>query len=154
MLKIAINVESQSPWRDKRARLRLSHELDALADKLMHEAELELAERGRSTTKGALSYRDGVIIALLTIAPMRRRNLASLALGRHLVHAGRGWSILLRCEETKGKGALEYQLSEKVFKALDRYLEVFRPAIHRSGRHAGFGLRRKASQLPATLCTM
>ena len=77
MLKIAINVESQSPWRDKRARLRLSHELDALADKLMHEAELELAERGRSTTKGALSYRDGVIIALLTIAPMRRRNLAS-----------------------------------------------------------------------------
>ena len=40
MLKIARSIEAQSPRRDKRARLRLSHELDVLADKLMREAEM------------------------------------------------------------------------------------------------------------------
>jgi hypothetical protein len=46
-----------------------------------------------------LSFRDGLIVALPTIAPMRRRNLASLALGRHLVRGGRNWSILLSADE-------------------------------------------------------
>ena len=104
-------------------------------------------ERGRPTTKGALSFRDGVIIALLTIAPMRRRNLASLALGRHLVRAGRSWSILLSADDTKGKEELEYPLSEKVSRALDRYLEVFRPAICGSGTHCGLWASAKGVQV-------
>ena len=146
MLKIASSIEAQSPQRDKRPRLRLSDELDALADKLMREAEMELQARGRSSTKAALSFRDGLIIALLTIAPMRRRNLASLALDRHLVRAGRNWSILLSADKTKGKEQLEYPLSDKLSRALDRYLEVFRPAIHGSGRHDGLWASAKGVQ--------
>ena len=153
MLKIATGIEAQSPRRNKRARLRLSHELDALADKLMSEAEIELQERGRPSTKAALSFRDGMIIALLTIAPKRRRNLASLALCRHLVRGGRNWSILLSPDETKGKEELEYPLSDKLSRALDRYLEVFRPAIHGSGRHDGLWASAKGVQATGTRST-
>jgi hypothetical protein len=81
--------------------------------------------RGRPSKKAALSFRDGLIIALLTIAPMRRGNLASLTLGRHLVIGGRIWSILLGADETKGKEELEYLLSDKVSRALDRMFVVF-----------------------------
>ena len=147
LLKIASSIEAQCPRRDNRSRLRLSHELDALADKLMREAGIDLDRRGRVSKKAALSYRDGLIIALLAIAPMRRRNLASLTLDRHLVRAGRTWSMLLSADETKGKEELEYPLSQKVSRALDRYLETFRPAICGSDRHHGLWASPKGVQV-------
>jgi integrase len=146
MLKIASGIEAQSPRRDRRPRLRLSHELDALADKLMNEAEIEFEALSRPSKKAALAFRDGLIIALLTIAPMRRRNLASLAIGCHLIRAGRNWSILLSADETKGKEALEYPLSDKLSRTLDRYLDVFRPALYCSDTHDGLWASAKGIQ--------
>jgi integrase len=149
LLTIAKQIESQCPPRDKRARLRLSDELDALADKLMERAEHEATRReGRPTMKAALYYRDGLIIALLTIAPMRRRNICSLTLGRHVIRTGTRWTVVLPANETKGRQEIEYPLPEKVSRALDRYLEFYRPAICGSSRHQGLWASAKGA--PAT----
>jgi integrase len=88
----------------------------------------------RRTT--AQLYRDGLLIALLALAPLRRRNLADLIVGRTLVRGGKEWRIVLRASDMKN--ARDYEivltpLSEKI----DRFIALFRPAFFRSDKHPG-----------------
>src|SRR5262249_9329787 len=48
----------------------------------------------------AVRYRDGLMIALLAFIPLRRKNV-TIEIGRHLVHDGDGWFIIIPCTETK-----------------------------------------------------
>jgi len=45
-------------------------------------------ERQNTACKRALTFRDGLIIALVAARPLRRRNLAGLILDRTLVRRG------------------------------------------------------------------
>jgi integrase len=146
LLTIAKQMEAQCAPRDKRARLRLSDELDAFADKLMNWADHDSRRRSRPITKAALAYRDGLIIAILTIAPMRRANLASLTIGEHVIRVAPSWVIVLPAAETKGREEIEYPLSEKVSRALDRYLAFYRPVICGSSQHQGLWASAKGIQ--------
>src|SRR5215211_7941439 len=76
LLTIAKRIEARAERRSKRHRLRTSDELFVLGFRLMQEGEAALQESGRITKEAALTYRDGLIIALLSVAPMRRRNVA------------------------------------------------------------------------------
>jgi integrase/recombinase XerD len=88
------------------------------------------AETGaRSPRRRAVAYRDGLIVALLAARPLRRRNFATLELGRHLARAGEGWRIVVPGEETKTGRPLDLLFPEVLMPALERYLAVHRPVL-------------------------
>ena len=60
----------------------------------------------------AVRYRDGLMIALLAFIPLRRKNLAALEIGRHLVQEGDGWFVIIPREETKTGTPIEFAVPE------------------------------------------
>jgi hypothetical protein len=85
-------------------------------------------------------YRDGLLIGLLAIRPLRVRNLAGLILDRTLVQRGDGWWIQIPAAETKTKDPIEEPWPEMLMPRLQTYL-----ADHRSGIAALRGTRKGAS---------
>jgi integrase/recombinase XerD len=127
--RIASRIRARhKPVRDK-SNLRLSDELFELGLKLMAQA--------RHTTgfKAAIDFRDGLIIAFLSLTPLRRRNLADFKLGRNLIDLGQHLLVVFEETETKTKAALEIDWPESLIEALDEYLLTYRPVLEaRDGR--------------------
>jgi len=86
------------PARDKLSHVKPPQDLIALGERLMDEAE---AAPEWSARRRAVGHRDGLLIALLAYRPVRRKNLAMMRLGRHLMKAGGSWQIVFAAEETK-----------------------------------------------------
>ena len=122
------------PARDKLSRLKQPEELIALGERLMDEAE---AATERSATRRAIRYRDGLLIALLTYRPVRRRNLAMMRLGRHLMKVGGRWRIVFGAEETKTHVPYEAVLPAALRPRLERYLDAYRPVLLRGWQAHG-----------------
>lgn len=78
---------------------------------------------------GSLRFRDGLLIAFLILCPLRRHNLASLALGGGLEKNGDHWQIRIPGEETKSGREIYCRWPSLLDKALDEYLAVHRPAL-------------------------
>ncbi|MBK6599927.1 MAG: tyrosine-type recombinase/integrase [Proteobacteria bacterium] len=74
----------------------------------------------------ACQYRDGLLIALLTYRPLRRRSLAELRLDTHLRRIGNGYVLAMTSENTKSGQALEFPVPEPLVPYLTRYLEHYR----------------------------
>jgi len=110
------------PARDKR-NLKLSEELLDLG--------LKIIGKATATTglKAATLHRDGLMIALLALAPLRRRNLAGLRLRRNLVETNGSWLISLDASETKTHAPLEILWPEDLLSPLLTYLNVHRPRL-------------------------
>ncbi len=114
------------PIRNKRARIVSSGELFALGEELM--AKAEAMGSGPSLT-AALLYRDGLMVALLTLCPLRRKNFIAIALGRNLVPVGERYTLRFGKNETKNKRVLECPFPEELLPALQRYLTRYRPYL-------------------------
>ena len=73
----------------------------------------------------AIRYRDGLMIALLGfIPPLRRKNLAALEIGRHLIREGDGWFVIVpRTETKKESSAIEVAIPEFLNPYLATYLD-------------------------------
>ena len=84
------------PARPKRPRLVATSDLFDLGLALM-----AAAERKNPECRGATAFRDGLIIALLAVRPLRMRNLVGLTLDRTLVRRGEQWWIQIPAAETK-----------------------------------------------------
>ena len=65
----------------------------------------------------AFQYRDGLIIALLALIPLRRRTLAALRIGRHLIKAGDLWELDIPAADTKTRRPLDYAISKEIVRA-------------------------------------
>jgi integrase len=76
-----------------------------------------------------IQYRDGLLLALLTIWPIRRRGLAALTVDRHLEFDDGGVNILLYPCDAKAKRAESVRLPEQLLPYLTRYLEEIRPVL-------------------------
>jgi site-specific recombinase XerD len=81
--------------------------------------------------QAAVLFRDGLLVALLAARPIRRRNLAALRLGVHLVRRGAAYWIFLRTGETKTRDAYEAPLPTELTPAIERYLHQYRPLLAR-----------------------
>ena len=69
-------------------------------------ADAEAAER---TNKAhAFQYRDGLIIALLALIPLRSRTLTALRIGQHLVKTGDLWALDIPAADTKNSTAARF----------------------------------------------
>ena len=121
--KSKIRARAATPSR-KYGRLVGATELYALGLHLMSQATAR-----HSSRRSALLFRDGLIIALLALRPLRRRNITDLTLGRDVISVAGTWMIVLSPALTKTHVALEYDWPESLVEALDEYLRIHRPLL-------------------------
>lgn len=107
-----------------------------LTDELL-DLGLTLVEQAKesSSLEAALLHRDGLLIGLLSLMPLRRRNLCDLRLGENLVSQENGWLLVLAEHETKTHRSIELPFPQVLEDALKTYLAVHRPHLSsRTGR--------------------
>ncbi len=109
--------------------------LFALGIQLMAEAENSACVAGRITKEDALTYRDGMIIALLAAVPLRKRTFAALTINQHLVKVGSGWLLDIPAADTKTRRALEFPIPDALSDSMNLHLTMFRTAIPGANRH-------------------
>ncbi|MGE3744908.1 MAG: hypothetical protein AB7G25_04175, partial [Sphingomonadaceae bacterium] len=85
------------------------------------------------TPNRARLARDAVMVALLTVAPMRLKNLRHLCRKAHLRSAfslGKPeWQFVLKAGEVKNTKDLAYPIPPHVMTMIERYLEVYQPLL-------------------------
>ena len=82
---------------------------------------------------GAIQARDGLMVAVLALRPLRRRNFAALAIGQSLIASGRGWRICFAPDETKTGRVIDLPWPDRLNAALTFYLDHYRPALLKGG---------------------
>jgi len=114
-----------------------------LGQQLMDESRPSLATPIRMAD--AVRYRDGLMIAVLSFIPLRRKNVA-IEIGRQLVQDGDGWSIIIPFTETKTGTPIEFAVPELLDPYLATYLDVVRPRLLRQPSNA-FWISQKGGAL-------
>jgi len=103
-----------------------------LADRLL-EAGLTLieeAERSASTPmRRARGVRNGLMIALLALHPLRIKNFANLRLGQSIQKIGGRWWLIVDFKQSKTRRRDERQVLEFMTGIIDRYVEQYRPIL-------------------------
>jgi integrase len=133
LLPIAKRLAAQAAPKPARLHLVTSDQLYALGIELMDDAE----PSGSDHKGDAFRYRDGLIIALLAVAPLRRGTLAALRVGEHLLKSGDLWVLEIPAKDLKTRQSLDFQLSGPLSARIHRYLAEFRDAIPGATRHSG-----------------
>ena len=111
--------------RRKADRVQSSESLWAFGRRLMREATR--GEVSRPSFR-SVAFRDGLIIALLASRPIRLSNLASMRIGRNLLHTSKGYRIQFSREETKTR-PFEALLPNELSELMDHYLREHRVSL-------------------------
>ena len=82
-------------------------------------------------------FRDGLIIALIALTGLRRRNLQSLTLGDTIKRAGDVWCISINPRDSKTNVAIEISLPESINSRIVWYITEVRPLFPGSSSHCG-----------------
>jgi site-specific recombinase XerD len=100
---------------------------------LIHEAEISptLNELAR-----ARQVRNGLMVALLALCPIRRKNFTTLEIGRSFLEIRGTWWILLSASETKEKRPDERPINELLTPVIARYLGQYRAMLARTKNSA------------------
>jgi integrase len=118
------------------ARPRLKYHRIVSSERLLA-LGLDLIRRGE-TSKHLIDLgcvrlvRDGLMIALLALCPIRLRNLAELYVGRQLRRVGDVWWIILEADETKTGRPDERPVPGIIAEAIERWLGHWRSVFHPS----------------------
>ena len=96
-----------------------------------------------------IQYRDGLLLALISLWPIRRRSLASLTASRHVEFDAAGVNLLLYPEDTKSKQAESFRIPEELLPYLERYLREIRPRLVGRNDHDGLWPSLKCCPLTA-----
>ena len=110
------------PVRDK-SNLKLSDELLDLGLSL-----IDKATEAQGLTAAVL-HRDGLLIAFLSLVPLRRRNIAGLRIGRNMIDVNGTWLIALDATQTKTDAPFEIAWPEELAAPLAAYLSIHRPHL-------------------------
>ncbi|MBN8891559.1 MAG: hypothetical protein BGP12_15245 [Rhodospirillales bacterium 70-18] len=114
------------PSRNKRSKLVPSRELVRLGQDLMVQAE---SATDLPAMRAALAFRDGLMIALLALRPLRQLNFIAIQIGCHLIRDGESYSLCFTAGEMKAGRPLEFPYPTALLPALNRYLMVYRPIL-------------------------
>ena len=82
-------------------------------------------------------YRDGLLIAVLSCWPIRRRGISALTVTRHVELINGGLYVLLHAEDTKLKRPESCRMPEYLVPYFLRYLHEMRPRLLRGRNHDG-----------------
>ena len=137
------------------ARLERQCRPQSKADRIVESSRL--AASGIKLMKGAagadgknanvVAFRDGLMIALLAVRPIRRRTFALTRIGRHLRQIGEEWRLVFDGPDTKSDQPFEMTVPEQIVPFLKRYLREVRPLIRRAHRHDGLWAGTKGCPL-------
>jgi hypothetical protein len=83
-----------------------------------------------------IQYRDGLLLALVSLWPIRRRSLAALTIDRHIEFDDSGMNILLHPSDTKSNLAESFRVPDQLLSYFMRYLREIRPVL--GSAHDGF----------------
>jgi len=114
------------------ARLRPFDEQEHVAALLTLPQELmRRARRHRNVQRGAVRAQMAAAIEILTMAPIRIRNLVSLDIERNLVRSGPNGvlHIVIDGEDVKNEEPLEHPLPPESTALIDCYIQKFRPHL-------------------------
>ncbi len=114
-----------------------SPKLYAIGIAMMTTAEAALVSSDAVSLNGAVLYRDGLIIALLALAPLRRWTPAALTISKHLVKIGECWLLDIPAADAKTRRPLEFPLSNEVSRRISLYLDRFRLIFPYADHHDG-----------------
>jgi len=142
--RLVARLESECRLRSKAARIVTSARLGELGTKLMKEA-VGLDDKKASP----VGYRDGLMIALLALRPVRLRTFSLIRLDRHLQQVGQEWRTVFEGSESKSGRAFEITVPENVVPNLEYYLREVRPKFTGADRHDGVWASTKGGPLTA-----
>jgi hypothetical protein len=115
--------------------------LQDLGFQLMAEAEVRLLSWNAHDKRGARAiaelHRDGVIIALAALFPLRRRNLSALTIGDSLYQVDQLWAVRIAEAESKSGRVIDAVLPARISECITRHVDAFRPLFLGSANHKG-----------------
>jgi hypothetical protein len=94
-----------------------------------------------------IQYRDGLLLVLISLWPIRRRSITSLSVSRHLEFDGAGVNILLLPSDTKAGRAESFRVPDQILPYLTHYLKEIRPVLLGRSAHDGFWPSYRGSPL-------
>jgi len=118
--------DAAKPSRDLRSRLRPADEVLQLGLDMMEAAH---NGRFRGPVERATLYRDGLMLGLLLLRPLRMKNFTALSLGRHVEKRGSTWWITIPADEEKTGKGLDIHWPEQLVVGLETYLATYRPRL-------------------------
>jgi integrase len=101
-----------------------------LPDQLMRQARLER----HAPVRAAVLAQIAVAVAILTIAPVRLGNLASIRVGENLIKPGAprsNYFLTFNKYDVKNRIPLQFKLDDVVTAIINEYVHDFRPALMR-----------------------
>jgi integrase len=98
---------------------------------------MEEAPPGSDHKEREIQYRDGLILALLSLWHLRRRSLALLTVSNHVVFDAAGINVVLSPEDTKSKRAESFRVPEQLLPYFEHYLKEIRPRLLGASHHDG-----------------
>jgi hypothetical protein len=107
LLSITNKIANAATPPPKKYNLVTSERLYALGIKLMNSAVTAADADERTRARRAIQYRDGLIISLVAMIPLRGGTLAALQIGRHLIKAGDRWQLDIPAVHTKTRRPLD-----------------------------------------------
>ena len=113
--------------RSKAERLVLTERLVEVGLTLTREAELF----GKSAFARAVGVRNGLLIVLLALHPIRIKNFAALAIAHTFVNIDGRWWLHIPSDDTKSHSVDQRQVPEFITDLVDRYINVHRSILCR-----------------------
>jgi hypothetical protein len=138
LLSLTKRIAAQAKQKPKKRHLVTSETLYALGIELMRRAVTDSGAAEKAYIVHAFDYRDGLMIALLALIPLRRRTLAALRIGKHLVHSGTGSALDIPARDNKTRRSLDYPIPADLSAHIDFYLKQFRCRIPGAEAHDYF----------------
>lgn len=131
--------------RERRDKIIDARRLYALGVALMTAARSNL-----DLLAAARDFRDGLLVALLVSRPLRRKNLAELEVGEHLLPVSDGYLLRIAGDAAKSGQPLEFDVPTDLVPYLAEYLEQYRPRIPNAAVHAGLWPSTKGGRLTSS----
>jgi site-specific recombinase XerD len=110
-------------------RLIYSNVLAEAGMTLMAEAE---AATHKSVLARARQFRNGLMVSLKALHPIRLKNFAALEIGGTFKKVHNSWWIVLSAADTKEKRCDERPVDKCLIRWIERYLDIYRPVLART----------------------
>jgi site-specific recombinase XerD len=125
LLEIENDLALLAEPKDKTDRLVLAERLLEAGLTLIAEAERFAA----TPMRRAQGVRNGLMIALLALHPLRIKNFATLRIGQSIQKIGGHWWLIIEFKQTKTRRRDERRVPEFLTEIIDRYVEKYRPIL-------------------------
>jgi len=132
--RIKTTFERRAVPRDRFGLLSPPWQLLDLGIHLMESARIGIKDPHH---RGKIQYRNGLILALLALWPIRRRSLSALTVSQHLERRGEALNLLLHPEDTKAARADSFRIPDLIKPYFERYLIDLRPRFPGADAHDG-----------------